>query len=161
MCQCNFMRWGHWTGDIEVAGDADRFHLAHWVAGEIANAAQVAPMIGNASFTGHAIGTINATGVRQFIADMATNYDFGTRMGSVNITDLEGQNFSYSIDGINGSEHLFSGTLTTAPSPDYTGNTRGAFYNDGGNIAHGIGGDFYWRDTDSGASAAGVFVGER
>ena len=147
--------------DIEVDGDADRMHLSHWVAGTIANAAQIAPLNGSASFSGHAVGTINDSGVRQFVADMTTSYDFGTRSGSVNITNLEGQNFQYTINGINGSEHTFSGALTTAPSPDFTGNTRGAFYNDGASIAQGVGGDFYWRDTDTAASAVGVFVGQR
>ena len=160
LCGCSFMRWGFWSADLELpGGDTDRFHLAHWVAGDIANAGAVAALAGTASFGGHAIGTINDSGVRQFVADMSTSYNFTSRTGTVTLTNIESQNFQFGISASVSSEHRFSGPMTVGPGA-YSGDTRGAFFDDGV-VAKGIGGDFYLKDIGTGASMVGIYVGEQ
>ena len=161
LCTCSFMRWGHWMADMTLAdGDVVRAHLAHWVAGELASTVDITSLTGTATFNGHAIGTINDSGVRQFVADMSATYNFGTMSGTLSINNIEGQNFQFAMTPSDTQEHRFHGAMTVGPGA-YTGDTRGAFYNNGANKGHGIAGDFYLRDSGTLASMTGVYVGER
>ena len=58
LCECSFLTWGYWGGEIGIAGNDDVIHLASWVAGEIPNLSAITALSGSATYSGHVSATV-------------------------------------------------------------------------------------------------------
>ena len=92
LCECQFLTWGFWGGNIERSGNADEFiHLANWVAGEIQPLSAILALSGTASYAGHAIGTVlSASDVYQVVGDVAATVNFDTDVTTGTLSDFDG-----------------------------------------------------------------------
>jgi hypothetical protein len=88
---------------------------------------------------------------------MTLDYSFGSRVGSLSISDFDGRNFGGSMSGAASGKATFGGSISGELSE---GTARGAFVNDGSNIAAGVIGNFDARDISSGWSATGIIAGQ-
>lgn len=173
MCSCKFLEWGWWGTIITAATDPaaaspdieSTVHLGTWVAGDVTSNAQLSTLAGTTgSFQGKALGTVldSSTGVAgTYIAsgDMSMSFDFGTRTGSMSITNFDNRNFSGTLASQAGPDATFAGTLTGSNNAA-SGGVNGAFVNDGATIAKGVIGDFSLSDNSDWA-AVGIVAGAR
>ncbi len=167
VCSCDFVTWGFWgLESTEPVGTHVDVHMATWVAGEAASAAQFATTT-SATYAGTIIGTV-FTGGNIYQAFGNIDLQFNISAGSVQVTSLNINNF----DGGTYS-------LTTSPvssGPDYTadltgsrpgfgtlnGSLRGSFFGPGTPPAN-TAGDFEIYDSQSGPTyqAGGIYFGKR
>ncbi len=140
-CQCEYTRWGFWSSETNrgVSGDVlqDILHLGTWVAGRPTDAVSM-PVTGSATYNGHVIASIKSGGSEYVAAgNMGTAVNFGTRTGSVSISNLDGRNYS---GGIALNSNAFGGTLNGTGAGGVTMNVVGQFYNGPRGPAREIGG---------------------
>ena len=160
-CQCEFLQWGFWGGDLELSsGQHIRIHLANWVAGEIPALVDL-PTTGIATYSGHAIGTVNAglgEAYFQAVGGFTQTYDFATQAGAFSVTKFDGVTYNGGVSAISGQENRFMGTATVS-SPTRTLNLNGAFFSGGGDPVAQVGGGF--DITGPGYEASGIFAGAK
>ena len=58
LCECSFLTWGYWGGEIGIPGNDDVIHRASWVAGEIPNLSAITALSGSATYSGHVSATV-------------------------------------------------------------------------------------------------------
>jgi hypothetical protein len=159
---CEFMTWGWWGRNSY--GEVDyQVHLGNWIIGERPSTGNVATT-GTATYNGHAVGTVLTSSGAQYIAtgDLSSTMNFGSRTGSVQITDYDGKDFTTSVSFDNGGvpKATFSGTSTTGT---ISSSVSGAFASDGSSSSsdyvRGIMGNFTATDTSDSWSSTGIFAG--
>jgi len=153
LCACDFLVWGFWSLDA-FAASRRRGHLEPWMAGDLPSAADI-PASGSASYSGHVVADVSTAGLMYTtFGNYSQTWNFGQRTGSVQITKLDGADYSGVISSGNGRE--FSGSIGGAGR---SGAMTGSFFRNGADPAGGVGGNFYL----SGPSyrAAGIAVGQR
>lgn len=162
-CSCAFLDWGLWSTQASVHVTPFTLDIGidrgAWVVGDLTSADQLADLsTTTATFDGHAIGTAVDhvfDGQSALVAgDMAMQWSFATRQGTIDITDFDGRDFSGALAMPDGSQ-TFAGTL----GGDGFGRTQGGFVNDGSVLAQGVIGDFTVTDGDW--AGVGVFMGQR
>jgi hypothetical protein len=133
-------------------------HLGTWVVGDIADASQLSTS--EASYRGLAVGSV-VNGPDSYVAagQMEMHYNFGLGSGDLSISDFDGRDFSGpisgSMSGATSGKATFGGSISGGSAE---GTVRGAFVNDGSNIAAGVIGNF--DATSSGWSATGIIAGQ-
>lgn len=167
-CDCGFLRWGFWnlSGTATDPSNGVTAHLnvtnGTWVvAKDLSTSDELASLAStSATFNGHAIGTYSdldtATTSALTAGDMALGWSFGTRTGTIDITDFGGRDLSGNLIG-DSSFPGFIGTISDGGNAD--GITKGGFVNDGDTIARGVMGDFFL--TDGTWTGTGIFMGTR
>ncbi|KQW31363.1 hypothetical protein ASE36_03650 [Rhizobium sp. Root274] len=151
---CEFMTWGWWGrnsyGEVEY-----KVHLGNWIIGDTPNNSNV-PISGTATYAGHAVGTV-LSGGSQYIAtgDMSSTMNFGTRTGSVQISNFDSRTFTTAVT-FGSSTATFSGTGTTGT---VSSSVTGAFASNGTDYVKGIMGSFTAEDGTW--SSTGIFAGSR
>ena len=128
----------------------DRAFINTWIAGM---PTVTMPTGGVGAFNGAAVGTVFNNGAAYLAAGgFNAMYNFGSRTGSLNITNFDGANYTSAVSG---SRNQFSGALT-GPA-NRSGSVAGSFY---GPSAVETGGSFNIQST-SGLKylASGIFAG--
>ena len=95
-CACQFSVTGFFGGNL-IASPDRRIHLATFVQGPQAFAADVATLVGTATFTGHAIGTVEkgvAPNVFLAVGQFVMVYDFSSDTGTMTINNYDGVNYA-------------------------------------------------------------------
>lgn len=111
-CQCDYTRWGFWAinasdGD-NGAPSSNEAILGTWVAGRRVDSINDVPTTGAATYTGHVVANVNSAG---FVAGGFSNtVNFGARSGAVSVTNLDGTNYSGTVN-FNTDPRNFGGTL--------------------------------------------------
>jgi hypothetical protein len=171
-CQCESTQWGFWSafnGATNSSGQLtyeDQGALLLWVAGVPATAGSL-PVTGTATYTGHAIADIaNGTGGLTYLAAGAfsATANFATRTGTVNITGLDGTNYTGTAAQV-GSTVTFNGSLTAVSGiTGRSGTLNGSFFQGGATNttpAYGeIGGSLNLTGA-GGYLGSGVFLGRK
>jgi hypothetical protein len=166
---CDFLKWGWWGTQLQLAEPSDpatearrlSVHMGTWVAGDIADVAQIDTLSSSTgTYQGAAVGTV-VSGTDSYLAagQMDMTYSFGSREGTLTISDFDGRNVSGSMSGSVSGQATFAGAL--AGSPHLAGNASGAFVNNGGDVAAGAIGNFDMLEIDSDWRASGIFAGGR
>jgi len=169
---CDFLKWGWWGTQVQTADPTDpsveggRFsvHLGTWVAGDIANDADIANSdLANATgtFKGMAVGNVVSGGASYVAAgNMDMTYNFGERSGELNISNFDGRSFGGTMNGSVGGQATFHGDLSGSPG-FVGGSANGAFVNNGSDVAAGAIGNFEVGTSEGDWRANGVFAGGR
>jgi hypothetical protein len=166
-CTCSFMQWGWWIGEVQDPnGVRQRFNLATWVAGVLPNLGDM-PTVGTATYSGHAIGNVSASGVGNYVAagNFQQNWNFATKSGTAIISNFDrggalgagGVNVSGGVTAPNGRD--FSGSSVTG-GPITTGSVSGSFFRSPSDAAAGVGGNFSLSNGGT-YKAAGTFAAQR
>ena len=160
-CECSFLSWGWWSGDISYdnpgyrQGQRDRLNLATYVAGKLTNVVQL-PNTGTATFNGHAIGSVINGNSQYVTAGTYPNvWSFQTQRGQVTIGNFDGATYSGTA-ALTAGTVQFTGPLTGAGR---TGSVSGAFMSSPTNPVAGQAGNF--NITGSGYRAGGTFAGQK
>jgi hypothetical protein len=157
--QCQFLRWGYWTGVLDTpnaAGTApvrqDAAHINTWVAGI---PSVTLPAAGMGTFSGNAIGSVVNSGASYLASGGFTNaYNFSNHTGMFTISNFDGKTVTGTVNGIGAG---YSGSLSGA---GLTGAANGTFFgNLPGNPATETGGNFALRGPAY--LASGIFAGHR
>ncbi|WP_321342307.1 FecR domain-containing protein [Breoghania sp.] len=183
-CACAFMHWGYWGARLETDEDTegsnpvsfgtdgkrrDYYHLATWVAGDLPSAGTIRDVADtSASYSGHAIGNVARTELgqtHQYLAsgELAVNWNFAGRSGSLSINNFDGGRFS-ATTGITDTAlsttavNSFAGSSTDMTA---TFTANGSFATDGVDPAAGVLGSFSYVESGGDYTAAGTFMGER
>ncbi|MDF3074788.1 MAG: hypothetical protein K0S54_2455 [Alphaproteobacteria bacterium] len=163
-CECEFMSWGYWTGEVKhqtgaLAGQTDRVHLSTWVAGTLPDLAAI-PLDGTAQYQGHAIGNVTNNGASYTaVGEFRQTWNFENRSGALQINSFDGGDYSSLTSAGNGRD--FSGTLTgnAGTGIGRGGAVAGSFFASPTSPVAGQGGNFTINGT--GYSAAGTFAGQK
>ena len=135
LCDCNFLRWGFWGGELKPDGGAtfERIHGATWVAGRIPDLSDI-PSTGTATYSGHiATSVLNGSDSYFAAGNLAFVANFGNPAASTfNVTDFDGGSFSGTgISILSASAgHTFTGSVTgtvTNSSISVSGSYLGSF----------------------------------
>ena len=135
LCDCNFLRWGFWGGELKPDGGAtfERIHGATWVAGRIPDLSDI-PSTGMATYSGHiATSVLNGSDSYFAAGNLAFVANFGNPAASTfNVTDFDGGSFSGTgISILSASAgHTFTGSVTgtvTSSSISVSGSYLGSF----------------------------------
>ena len=161
LCDCSYLTWGSWNASIDANGTTYGPDSGYWIAGKLSDVADL-PVSGVATYGGTAVGTVNdagtiTTGVTgQFLAVV----DFGSGMGSVQISNFAGRSFGDSNLDINNSSMLgwgFAGQLSDGA--ELNGQYHAGFASDGSDPAAALIGTFSAEDFGSDWSASGIIGG--
>jgi hypothetical protein len=159
-CECEFMNWGYWTGDMQYAdGKTDRVHLATWVSGSLPTEGSI-QNTGTALYKGHAIGNVNNNGASYTaVGEFRQVWNFADREGAFQINNFDGGSYS-GITTAPGKRD-FSGNITgiSGTGVGRTGSVNGSFFASPTSPVAGQGGNF--GITGTGYSAAGTFAGSK
>ncbi len=155
---CEFMTWG-WWGQVEGMESDSSVHLGNWIIGDTPIDDNV-PTTGTATYTGHAVGTVLTSTGSQYVAtgDLSSTMNFGTRNGTVAITNYDDKDFTTVVSFDNGGvpKATFSGSGTAG---SMTSSVTGAFASNGTDQVKGIMGSF--TAVDGSWSSTGIFAGSR
>ncbi len=170
-CQCQYLQWGYWGGDIRGGTTAnntvrERAHINTWVAGvqtpsgpgsEIAS---LMAMGAKGSYNGTLTGSVY-NGVAQYLATggLHATYNFGTTMGLFQVINYDGINFTQKGPAaLTGSNYGF-GISTTASAGGkpvgVSGVVAGSFY---GPQATETGGTFAFKKINLPYYTSGIFA---
>lgn len=156
-CTCAYLDWGFWAGTLDLPGGGqERYHLASWVAGELAELAEI-PLSGSASYSGQMIGSVHsAAGTYLAGSQMGMNWNFGQRAGQFTVESFDSAAFAGQLSSLDGRQ--VSGTAQNA-GLGRTMSVDGSFFMGGGSPIAGMGGSF----TVQGQAydAAGTFALDR
>jgi hypothetical protein len=165
-CQCQFLQWGYWGGDLTSANPTnpsapriDRAGINTWVAGVQTPLAELNSLIGQsatANYSGHAVGSVFNNGASYLAAGGFTGtYNFGTQIGEMKVNNFDGRNFAVSGKApLTGANYTFAGAASGVQ-----GTVNGTFY--GPNAAE-TGGNFAFQTTAGPTyMASGTFAGKR
>ena len=165
-CQCQFLQWGYWGGDLTSANPTnpsapriDRAGINTWVAGVATPLGDLNSLISQsatANYSGHAIGSVFNNGASYVAAGgFAGTYNFGTQSGTMAVNNFDGRNFAVTGKApLTGANYTFAGAASGVQ-----GTVNGTFY--GPNAAE-TGGNFAFQTTAGPAyMASGIFAGKR
>ncbi|MEL6793858.1 MAG: hypothetical protein AAFP78_10410, partial [Pseudomonadota bacterium] len=176
-----FLTWGWWAGEFrgdptatdgEVNGvDDQRLHLGAWVAG---NLASELPFNGVGSYEGFAV--VSAVQDGRNVVDgggFALTYDFGSRFGTANFTDILGADATVGVTGNTGGGPAFQGTAginidgsaglisVNGDFFDAVSPNNIAIQNGRTTLPDATGGSILLGTFDGRVSGSGVFAGDR
>lgn len=159
LCTCEHLVWGFWNADQRPMSGPERtrMHLALFVAGELPDVTSI-PTTGAASYAGHVAANVDNAGL-QYVAfgNYAQTWDFGSRSGSVTISNLDGATYTGSVSSNTGRD--FSGSISGAGR---AGALSGSFFSGGGDPVAAVGGSFFVAASGpTPYQAGGVIVGQR
>lgn len=163
-CTCDYLVWGHWGGQMDLASSAERVHLAFWVAGPMSDYTTIAGVTGTATYEGHIAGTVNNGGtIYEAMGALSMTVDFSNPIASTtSITNFDGGSFSgtgltFSAAGSGLAVFNNSANLTGAGGQaGRTASITGGFVAGGGDSAAELAGSF--TVTGSGYDAAGIIA---
>ena len=181
LCECSFLTWGYWGGEIELSGVGDDvIHLASWVAGEIPDLSAITALSGSATYNGHVSATVkeisgSTTSIFQEFGTWAYTFNFDSPSSSSGTISNFDDGGTYTIGGstlssaddpdttsVTETANTFSGSLTGASGTAVgrSGSFLGSFMQNGSsNPNAGMGGHLAVSGTDY--SASGVFVAQK
>jgi hypothetical protein len=170
-CDCQFLKWGFWTGQLNQVDStntnvtrSDRAFINTWLAGVPTSSADITSLAGQAvtgNYAGSAFGSVFNNGASYLAAgNFNGQYNFATQTGNIAITNFDGRNFSSGTGPIPlsaaGNSNVYTGTLS---GTNLTGQFAGSFY---GPQAANTGGSFAVRSTTTTPYlASGIFAGKR
>jgi trimeric autotransporter adhesin len=186
VCECAFMKWGWWGGEVvrdEVIGVGDirdRVHLATWVAGVVTTGQDLITLANQnvqATYNGHAIGNV-INGVNKYVAagNYTLNWNFNTRSGVAHINNFDrvgsGIAGGININGPAAAGTVFGGQYNNLATVGllggnvgntlgFSGIAAGNFFNSPANLAAGVGGHFTIEGNVGAYKAAGTFAAQR
>jgi hypothetical protein len=164
-CDCEFTRWGFWTGNVRVNATSNTTTNfdAFWVAGRATEISDV-PSQGSATYAGHAIAQIR-NGVAEYAASGAFQnvVNFGTRTGQFTITGLDRTNYAGTVSMPQSDPRNFSGAGISTNQQRavalfgsfFQGRTNPVGEMGGGLIVGGVG------NNNTTYSGAGIFAARR
>jgi hypothetical protein len=166
-CRCEYTRWGFWSSDTfrdatTTSGPErlrDVTHLGTWVAGRPTDPALM-PASGTAAFSGHVVASIKSSGSEYLAAgNFSNSVDFGTGIGNVAVTGLDGRNYNGTVQHFTGSS-FFGGTIAGSGAGAPSMNLLGQFYDGPLGHAREMGGRL---TIDGGPSyiGSGIFAASR
>jgi hypothetical protein len=168
-CQCQYLQWGYWGGDLRTGNSTDstisridRAGINFWTAGQVTPLADINVLAGQAftgSYAGHMIGSVFNNGAQYVAAGgMLATYNFATRSGSFAVNNYDGRSFTLSgspITNQGGTSYQFGITGV----PGITGAVNGSFY---GPMAAETGGNFAFKTTVGPTYlTSGIFAAKR
>lgn len=164
------VQWGFFFGDIRIPalGSTDpRLHtaLSTWVAGERWTGAPVQTLQGQATYTGHAIGSVVANGAsRVDVGSFTQNWNFSSRDYSMQLI------FPEPSGGPRDLIYTISLVPNAAPGVQYTGlsglvenvqaSINGELVGNGSALPQGSIGQFQLLNTSGTYAVAGTFAGD-
>jgi trimeric autotransporter adhesin len=168
-CQCQYLQWGYWGGDITSANASgsytpriDRGNINFWTAGPATPLADINKLaaqgaVGN--YTGHMIGSVFNNGAQYTAAGgVAATYNFGTRTGSFSVINYDNGLINFTTQGkptTSGASYKFGITGV----PGIKGMINGSFY---GPMAAETGGNFKFQTTAGPTYlTSGIFAAKR
>ena len=162
-CDCPAAKFGWWGGRIGLFDDpaggerVDSVFPGTFVVGELPDIADI-PNQGTASYEGHAAAAIrNAGAAYAAVGGFEMDWDFATRTGEANITNLDGRNYSASdLEAPLTNARDFTGNLTQDGGAA-TGPIAGSFFTDGADPVRDVGGQFTVTEG-TGYTAVGSFA---
>ena len=172
-CQCQFLQWGYWGGDISSANPSgaatpriDRDGINFWVAGQPTLTADINTLVANpviVKYTGHVIGSVFNNGAQYVAAGgLSGTYTFATQMGSFSVSNYDGQSFMLSGKATTsggGTQYSVRATTTTQQGLPIAGGFNGSFY---GPLAANTGGNFNFHSTAGPPYlTSGIFAAKR
>ena len=103
-CSCQYLQWGYWTGQVQSTpttglgvNRTDRAFINTWIAGM---PTVTMPSGGVGTFSGAAVGTVFNNGAAYLAAGGFNEmYNFGSRTGSLNITNFDGASYTSAVSG--------------------------------------------------------------
>jgi hypothetical protein len=169
-CQCQFLQWGYWGGDL-LTGDStdsnisriDHAHVNFWEAGPLTPQTDLNTLAGQGftgTYNGHAIGSVYNNGSTYVAAGGFTGtYNFATQNASFSITNFDGLNFSSGTKKVPLAGPFYFANFGGTAS-GLTGTLNGAFY---GPMAAETGGNFTIQSLSTAApyNAAAIFAARR
>ena len=175
-CQCQYLQWGYWGGDISAAPPSggsmpriDRSGINFWVAGQPTPSTDINMLASQGavgSYTGHLIGSVFRGGSQpaQYLAagGLSAMYAFATRSGAFTVNNYDGMTFT--ITGkfpTNPSGTQYSALISTVTRQNVpiTGAFNGSFY---GPAAANTGGNFNFHTTAGPTYlTSGIFAAKR
>jgi hypothetical protein len=172
-CQCQYLQWGYWGGDITSANASagntpriDRGDINFWAAGPITPLADMNLLasqgaVGN--YSGHLIGTVFNAAINngaQYVAagGLTATYQFATQTGMFSVNNYDGRSFMLSGKApLAGSSYNFG--INNPQGLPIAGSINGSFY---GPMAAETGGNFNFRTTVGPTYlTAGIFAAKR
>lgn len=163
-CQCQYLQWGYWGGDLTSSDDGatriDVSHINTWVAGQPTPVADINTLgVSNVtgSYTGALVGTVSNNGAQYLAAGgFSETYAFQTQKLSFQVSNFDGNSF-----GASNLSALLSGSNYTFAfnAGGFAGNFNGSFF---GPLAAETGGNFAFHSI-SGLPylASGIFAAKR
>jgi hypothetical protein len=160
-CECAFMSWGWWAGDVDYyqpgyrQGERDRLHLSTYVSGTLTKATQL-PNTGEATYKGHMVGNV-VDGNKNYVGagNFSLGFNFGSRSGAFN-GNFDGKGLTGNVNAPSGGPQ-FSGGLNGPAG--YTGSLNGAFFSGPSSPVQGVGGNFNVLGPNY--KAGGTFAGQK
>ena len=144
LCDCAFMSWGWWSGDIKYTnpafrpGQSDKLNMATFVTGTLSNAVNM-PLTGTATYTGHAFGNVsNGANSYSAFGTYTNAWNFGQGKGQVQL-------------GFDNRTYTGQTALTAPGSVNFTGPIAG------GDRSGSLSGSFFKSPTDPVAGQGGSF----
>lgn len=167
-CTCEYLSWGYWLSDFRFDFDTgdpgpdpnsfrrERVHLATWVAGDLPELAEIIPIGGTATYSGHAIGNVFSSG-DQYVAigNFENEWDFDSRTGTITITDFDGRDFAGAAAATLVNRRDYSGVID--PTAGISGTVTGSFFAGGIDPVAETGGQFTLTNGTT-YQAAGTFA---
>ena len=161
-CDCPAAKFGWWGGHIGLFGGGpggtreDAVFPGTFVVGELPDIADI-PSQGTATYSGHAAAAVRNAGVAYAaVGGFEMDWDFATRTGEANITNLDGRDYTASdlVAPLTNARD-FAGTFTQ-DGGDASGPIAGSFFTDGTVPVRDVGGQFTVEET--GYTAVGSFA---
>ena len=168
-CQCQYLQWGYWGGDISSANASggntpriDRGGINFWIVGQPTPNTDISLLasqnaVGN--YSGHLIGSVFNNGAQYIAAGrLTTTYQFATQTGTFSVNNYDGRSFRLSGKApLTGSSYNFG--INNPQGLPITGAVNGSFY---GPAAANTGGNFNFHTTAGPTYlTSGTFAGKR
>ena len=164
-CDCPAVKFGWWGGRIGLftapgQERVDSVFPGTFVVGELPDIVDI-PTEGTATWDGHAAAAVrNAAVAYAAVGGFSMDWNFATRTGEANITNLDGRNYTASnLTAPLTNPRDFGGTFTQATGPGAaTGPISGSFFTDGTDPVRDVGGQFTVDDRAANYTAVGSFA---
>jgi hypothetical protein len=172
-CQCQYLQWGYWGGDIRGGTTADntlrqRAHINTWVGGIATAAADISGLRAanfTGTYTGALTGSVYNNGAQYLAAGgLKATYSFGTQTGSFQVINYDGNNFT-AVGKLplsaNGAYSFPIAIPASGGSPAVAGGAQGMFY---GPKAAETGGSFAFEKVTGPTPSyftSGIFAAKR
>lgn len=170
-CNCEWTRWGFWSSESRRTGVnssgapdpvRDRLHMGTWVAGVYSLASDI-PVVGQASYAGHIIGSFK-TGSAEYIAagNFQNTVNFGANTSAIAISNLDGRNYAGTVPlaPFNSNDRTwFAGTIPATTGAAANMQITGDFYKNSTSPIGEMGGAF--TTTGTGYVGAGTFAARK
>ena len=164
-CDCPAAKFGWWGGRIGLFTDADQERVdsvfpGTFVVGDLPDIADL-PTEGAATYDGHAAAAVRNAGVAYAaVGGFSMDWNFATRTGEADITNLDGRDYTASaLAAPLTNPRDFAGTFTQSSGPGAAaGPISGSFFTDGTDPARDVGGQFTVDDRSANYTAVGSFA---